>query len=235
MVGWHYWLKGHEFEQTLGDSEGLGGLACCSPWGHKQLDMTERLNNDNKLLQHVQSPCQDCASRPTDVASFSSTIHLTAGLSRCRWELQVSQVGELAPWTQTQTHTYIHIHTHTQLHSPASTRPTTGEVREDGWGAASRLVRGNTDWSRPPWPGTIVTICMSCFTTGGAGKECGISKPPPTRRITGKVKRRCHSSYQPPRILLAGIHLGWVMPVPAGRTLSQTDWPETTGKLIPSP
>ena len=35
MVGWYHWLNGHEFEQTLGDSEGLGSLACCSPWGHR--------------------------------------------------------------------------------------------------------------------------------------------------------------------------------------------------------
>ena len=41
MVGWHRQLNGHEFEQTLGDGEGQGSLACCSPWGHKQLDTTE--------------------------------------------------------------------------------------------------------------------------------------------------------------------------------------------------
>ena len=35
MVGWHHWLNGHEFAQTLGDSEGQGSLACCSPWGQK--------------------------------------------------------------------------------------------------------------------------------------------------------------------------------------------------------
>ena len=40
MVGWHYWLNGHEFEKTLGDSEGQGSLACCSLWGHKELDTT---------------------------------------------------------------------------------------------------------------------------------------------------------------------------------------------------
>ena len=34
-VGWHHWLNGHEFEQTPGDSEGLGSLACCSPWVNK--------------------------------------------------------------------------------------------------------------------------------------------------------------------------------------------------------
>ena len=45
IVGWHHQLNGHEFEQTQGDSEGQGRLVCCSPWGHKELDMTEQLNN----------------------------------------------------------------------------------------------------------------------------------------------------------------------------------------------
>ena len=35
MVGWHHQLNGHEFEQALGDSEGQGSLACCSPWGRR--------------------------------------------------------------------------------------------------------------------------------------------------------------------------------------------------------
>ena len=35
MIGWHRWLNGHEFEQILGDSEGQGSLACCSPWGRR--------------------------------------------------------------------------------------------------------------------------------------------------------------------------------------------------------
>ena len=48
MIGWHHRLNGHEFEQTLGDSEGQGSLACCSPWGHKELDMMERLNTTTK-------------------------------------------------------------------------------------------------------------------------------------------------------------------------------------------
>ena len=47
MVGWHYLLNGHEFEQTLGESKGQGSLTCCSPWGHKELGMTEQLNNNN--------------------------------------------------------------------------------------------------------------------------------------------------------------------------------------------
>ena len=41
MVGWHHRLNGYEFEQALGDGEGLGSLACYSPWGFKESDMTE--------------------------------------------------------------------------------------------------------------------------------------------------------------------------------------------------
>ena len=44
MVGWHHRLNEHEFEQALGVGDGQGGLACCSPWGHKELDTTEQLN-----------------------------------------------------------------------------------------------------------------------------------------------------------------------------------------------
>ena len=49
MVGWHHELDGHEFEQTLGVDDGQGSLACCSPWGHKESDMTEQLNNSNNI------------------------------------------------------------------------------------------------------------------------------------------------------------------------------------------
>ena len=44
MIGWHYWLDGHAFEQALGVGSGQGNLACCSPWGCKELDPTEQLN-----------------------------------------------------------------------------------------------------------------------------------------------------------------------------------------------
>ena len=48
-VGWHHQLNGHETEQALGDSEGQGSLTCCSPWGRKELDTTEQLNNNNSV------------------------------------------------------------------------------------------------------------------------------------------------------------------------------------------
>ena len=44
MVGWHQWLDGHEFEQAARVGDGQGSLACCSPWGRKEVDTTERLN-----------------------------------------------------------------------------------------------------------------------------------------------------------------------------------------------
>ena len=44
MVVWHHALDGHEFEQALGIGDGQGGLECCSSWGRKESDMTERLN-----------------------------------------------------------------------------------------------------------------------------------------------------------------------------------------------
>ena len=48
LGGWHHQFNGHEVEQALGDGEGQGSLACCSPWSSKESDMTERLNNNDK-------------------------------------------------------------------------------------------------------------------------------------------------------------------------------------------
>ena len=46
MGGWHHWFNGHELGQTMGDGEGQGSLACCSPWSHEESDMTWWLNNN---------------------------------------------------------------------------------------------------------------------------------------------------------------------------------------------
>ena len=54
MAGWHHGLNGHEFEQTLGDSGEPRSLVCCSPGGHKELDIAWQLNNNND----VQSKCK---------------------------------------------------------------------------------------------------------------------------------------------------------------------------------
>ena len=54
MVGWHHWLTGHEFEQTLEDDEEQGSLECCNPWGCKELDMTEWLNNNKCFMMDAR-------------------------------------------------------------------------------------------------------------------------------------------------------------------------------------
>ena len=54
MVGWHHQLDGHVFEQALGVSDGQESLACCSPWGSKDSDMTEQLNwTEHKKIPEV--------------------------------------------------------------------------------------------------------------------------------------------------------------------------------------
>ena len=55
MSGWHYPCNEHELGQTPGDGEGEGGLACCSPWGHKELDTTGQLNNNKTANEGYQA------------------------------------------------------------------------------------------------------------------------------------------------------------------------------------
>ena len=54
MVGWHHWLDGQEFEQTLGDGEGQGSLVCCTSWGRKESDITSQLNSKGIALHWLQ-------------------------------------------------------------------------------------------------------------------------------------------------------------------------------------
>ena len=84
MVGWHHQLDGHEFELTPGDSEGEGSLECCSPWGHKESDMTKQLNHKG----HECSVALGTRSwvtfppsqRPCSVQGSSPELGLTEGL-----------------------------------------------------------------------------------------------------------------------------------------------------------
>ena len=55
MVGWHHRHRGLESEQTPGDGEGRGSLVCCNPWGRKESDTTEQLNNDSIKLILLES------------------------------------------------------------------------------------------------------------------------------------------------------------------------------------
>ena len=72
MVGWPHRLNGHESEQAPGDSEGQGGLACCSPWGRKASDSTERLNSKNSYSELTVAG--------TELSPVSRSYILTASL-----------------------------------------------------------------------------------------------------------------------------------------------------------
>ena len=75
MVRWPHQLNGHEFEQTQGDGEGQGSLVCCSPWGHEDLDMTKRLNNNNNVNFMIGNPLQySCLENPMDRGAWQATV-----------------------------------------------------------------------------------------------------------------------------------------------------------------
>ena len=59
MAGWHHWLNGHEFEQTLGDREGQGSLVCCNPWGHRvEYDSVTEQQFYVTSMNLESSPCE---------------------------------------------------------------------------------------------------------------------------------------------------------------------------------
>ena len=77
MVGWHHWLNGPEFEQTLGVGDGQGSMACCSPWGYKESDVTEDLNWTDPLLNSppTQAATQHWAKFPVLDSRSLLVIH----------------------------------------------------------------------------------------------------------------------------------------------------------------
>ena len=60
MVEWHHQLNGYEFEQTLGDSKEQRSLACCSPWGLKELYTIEQLNNNKCSGSNIKTMSEFC-------------------------------------------------------------------------------------------------------------------------------------------------------------------------------
>ena len=70
LVGWHHRLNGHEFEQASGDGKGQGRLECCSPWGCKESDTTEQLNNTARQVTHKYI---HVCTKPEKNRAFSQT------------------------------------------------------------------------------------------------------------------------------------------------------------------
>ena len=75
MVGWHHQLDGHEFEQVLGVGDGQGSLACCSPWGHKESDMTEAIEHahtrQGEVVMGVWYSCLENPHGQRSLAGYS--------------------------------------------------------------------------------------------------------------------------------------------------------------------
>ena len=103
MAGWHHRLDGHGFGWTPGVGDGQGGLVCCSPWGLKESDMTELLNNSAcKLLLRKPAPRQHLfflphlAPQAMSVLDISVPV-LSAGVERARRNTQGLSLNAPSP------------------------------------------------------------------------------------------------------------------------------------------
>ena len=103
MVGWHHRLNGHESEQTPGGSEGQRSLACCSPWGHKESDRTERLNTTTATMDATTWIPQGSAflSLPPSRAQSLCTGHCLCWRLICT---SAAPQGAQPPWLLLEHH-----------------------------------------------------------------------------------------------------------------------------------
>ena len=107
MAGWHHQLNGHEFEQTPGDGEGLGSLACCSPWGHKESDTTLNHHNTDKLSirtspsKAAPHPSLFCVTNIIPILSMLTGHQLSPV---CSWDQQPKHHVGANEDPETQTH-----------------------------------------------------------------------------------------------------------------------------------
>ena len=79
MFRWHHWLNAHEPGWTPGDGGGQEGLACCSPWGHKELDTTQRLNKVLSIRIAEVSTCKVAGEQTTNWGPSSFLLPSGAG------------------------------------------------------------------------------------------------------------------------------------------------------------
>ena len=102
MLEWQHWLNGHEFEQAPGVGDGQGSLACCSPWGHKELDTTERLNWTEPLysLSFKSSLCIP-DTKPLSDMGFTNILSHSLGffshfLDSVLWNTKILNFDEIS-------------------------------------------------------------------------------------------------------------------------------------------
>ena len=100
MVGWHQQFNGHEFEQALGVGDGQVNLACCSPWGSKESDTTERLNN-SLLFSDGQVNLACCSPWGSKKSDTTERLNNSLLFSDRPWAKYFSF---LLPWVLTSAH-----------------------------------------------------------------------------------------------------------------------------------
>ena len=94
MVGWHYQLIGYEFEQAPGDVEGQESLVCCSPWGRKESNTTQRLKNNifvmsdvNAIIKlEIKDKAKSPKSQPPMTKALIKEMEKPAKVLRDEWE-----------------------------------------------------------------------------------------------------------------------------------------------------
>ena len=90
MVGWHHRLNGYEFEQTPGDGERQGSLACCSPRGCKELDMSEQQQQSQEGIGEEQQPRDSIACLRN-----SKMVNMVAAQGRKGRRQRIDEVSKL--------------------------------------------------------------------------------------------------------------------------------------------
>ena len=98
MIGQHHHLNGHEFEQTLGDSEEQGSRGCCSPWDHNELDTTQQVNNDTHArvwpgLRNADQDQEAMAEALGELPNQWGQLNVKTNQKMCQvpWELEVPE------------------------------------------------------------------------------------------------------------------------------------------------
>ena len=109
VVGWYHRLTGHEFEQTPGDGEGQGSLACCSPWGRKESDTALQLNNDSQARNPASQDCRDQTCVPVNVVGQSMSFGAHTKLVQILTLLLISWVWLWVSYFTSQS-LYFHLH-----------------------------------------------------------------------------------------------------------------------------
>ena len=100
MVGWHHQYNGHEFEQAPGDGEGQGSLASCSPWGCKESDTTQRLNNHHHHCQRQVNSRVSCSERDPTIQRPACSLRWTTHFREIHGQVSMMPGGSMALWDQ---------------------------------------------------------------------------------------------------------------------------------------